>query len=161
SGTEAGDVVAEAGRAGPRLADLGGHAIVGCRSRTRAGRSPREVTLDVVSPSYTPVPRPALPEAVAVLRGEGCEIRADGVGGGEVLLRLPVDLGTDPVGLDASPLGERRPCRFGSSLPARPGEGPLSRRASPRPVRCPGGQGSGPRGWVRPVAAPNRCRPCS
>ncbi|MDX3587746.1 hypothetical protein OG920_07440 [Streptomyces europaeiscabiei] len=109
------------------------------------------MTLDVVSPSYTHVPRPELPEAVAVLLGEGCGILADGVGDGDVPLRLPVDLGPDSVGLDASPPGDLWPCeRFGSSVPARPGEAAVASCLAP-PGSVSGRPGFGPaRGGCAP-----------
>ncbi|MFC8436161.1 GGDEF domain-containing protein [Streptomyces sp. NPDC057253] len=82
------------------LADLGGltplhHAV------REAGRLPWEVTVDV-GPPYTHVPRQALLEAVAELRGQGFRISADGVGEGDVPLRLLVDMSPDLVKLDAS-----------------------------------------------------------
>lgn len=64
------------------LADLGGLAALHDAVR-EAGRLPWEVTVDVVPP-YTHVPQRALLEAVAVLRGEGFRICADGVGDGDV-----------------------------------------------------------------------------
>ncbi|MFI9615424.1 GGDEF domain-containing protein [Streptomyces sp. NPDC052023] len=82
------------------LADLGGltslHAAV-----CAAGRMPWEVTIDV-GPPYTHVPHQALLEAVAALREQGFRISADGVGDGDVPLRLLTDLGPDLVKLDAS-----------------------------------------------------------
>ncbi|UUU20587.1 GGDEF domain-containing protein [Streptomyces sp. DSM 40750] len=81
-------------------ADLGGLGAL--REAVReAGRLPWEVTVDI-APPYTHVPRPALLEAVSVLRSEGFRICADGVGDGDVPLRLLVDLGPDLVKLDAS-----------------------------------------------------------
>ncbi|MGW1715851.1 EAL domain-containing protein [Streptomyces sp. NPDC002156] len=82
------------------LADLGGLAALHHAVR-EAGRLPWEVTVDVVPP-YTHVPQRALLEAVAVLRGEGFRICADGVGDGDVPLRLLTDLAPDLVKLDAS-----------------------------------------------------------
>ncbi|MFD7437074.1 EAL domain-containing protein [Streptomyces sp. NPDC059861] len=82
------------------LADLGGltslHAAV-----CGAGRMPWEVTIDVCPP-YTHVPQHALLEAVTALREQGFRISADGVGDGDVPLRLLTDLGPDLVKLDAS-----------------------------------------------------------
>ena len=82
------------------LADLGGltplhHAV------REAGRLPWEVTIDV-APPYTHVPHQALLEAVAELREQGFRISADGVGDGDVPLRLLVDMSPDLVKLDAS-----------------------------------------------------------
>lgn len=82
------------------LADLGGltplhHAV------REAGRLPWEITLDV-GPPYTHVPHQALLEAVAELRGQGFRISADGIGDGDVPLRLLVDMSPDLVKLDAS-----------------------------------------------------------
>jgi predicted signal transduction protein with EAL and GGDEF domain len=82
------------------LADLGGLAAL--REAVReAGRLPWEVTVDV-GPPYTHVPQHALLEAVAALRGEGFRICADGVGDGDVPLRLLTDLAPELVKLDAS-----------------------------------------------------------
>ncbi|MGW7253031.1 EAL domain-containing protein [Streptomyces sp. NPDC054834] len=82
------------------LADLGG--LTPLRDAVRqAGRMPWEVTLDVVPP-FTHVPQPALLEAVAALRGQGFRISADGVGDGDVPLRLLTDLAPDLVKLDAA-----------------------------------------------------------
>jgi diguanylate cyclase (GGDEF)-like protein len=82
------------------LADLGGltplhHAV------REAGRLPWEVTIDV-GPPYTHVPHPGLLEALAELRGQGFGISADGVGDGDVPLRLLVDMSPDLVKLDAA-----------------------------------------------------------
>lgn len=82
------------------LGDLGGltplhHAV------REAGRLPWEVTIDV-GPPYTHVPHQALLEALAELRGQGFRISADGVGDGDVPLRLLVDMSPDLVKLDAS-----------------------------------------------------------
>lgn len=82
------------------LADLGGLAALHDAVR-EAGRLPWEVTVDVVPP-YTHVPQRALLEAVAVLRAEGFRICADGVGDGDVPLRLLTDMAPDLVKLDAS-----------------------------------------------------------
>ncbi|GAA3782718.1 GGDEF domain-containing protein [Streptomyces coacervatus] len=82
------------------LADLGGltplHAAV-----REAGRLPWEVTIDI-GPPYTHVPQQALLEAVSGLRAQGFRISADGVGDGDVPLRLLTDMGPDLVKLDAS-----------------------------------------------------------
>ncbi|MEV0176181.1 GGDEF domain-containing protein [Streptomyces sp. NPDC050803] len=82
------------------LADLGGLATLYDAVR-QAGRMPWEVTLDV-GPPYTHVPQQALLEAVAALREQGFRISADGVGDGDVPLRLLVDMAPDLVKLDAS-----------------------------------------------------------
>ncbi|MCX4573629.1 GGDEF domain-containing protein [Streptomyces sp. NBC_01571] len=82
------------------LADLGGLAAL--RETVRAaGRLPWEVTVDI-GPPYTHVPQHALLEAVATLRGDGFRICADGVGDGDVPLRLLTDLAPDLVKLDVS-----------------------------------------------------------
>ncbi|MFF4959941.1 EAL domain-containing protein [Streptomyces sp. NPDC001222] len=82
------------------LADLGGLAAL--RDAVReAGRLPWEVTVDV-GPPYTHVPHRALLEAVAVLRGEGFRICADGIGDGDVPLRVLSDLAPDLMKLDVS-----------------------------------------------------------
>ncbi|MGV9566866.1 EAL domain-containing protein [Streptomyces sp. NPDC003480] len=82
------------------LADLGGLAAL--RDAVReAGRLPWEVTVDV-GPPYTHVPQRALLEAVTVLRGEGFRICADGIGDGDVPLRLLCDLSPDLMKLDVS-----------------------------------------------------------
>ncbi|MEW2302968.1 GGDEF domain-containing protein [Streptomyces sp. NPDC006655] len=85
------------------LADLGGIGPLPEAVR-QAGRMPWEVTLDVVPP-YTHVPQRSLLEAVATLRGQGFRICADGVGDGDVPLRLLTDLSPDLLKLDASLLG--------------------------------------------------------
>ncbi|MCL7427990.1 GGDEF domain-containing protein [Streptomyces sp. YS415] len=82
------------------LADLGGLAQLAEAVR-EVGRMPWEVTLDIVPP-YTHVPQQALLEAVAGLREQGFRISADGVGDGDVPLRLLVDVAPDLVKLDAS-----------------------------------------------------------
>jgi EAL domain-containing protein (putative c-di-GMP-specific phosphodiesterase class I) len=82
------------------LADLGGLTPLHQAVR-EAGRLPWEVTLDVVPP-YTHVPHQALLDALAELRGQGFRISADGVGEGDVPLRLLVDMSPDLVKLDAS-----------------------------------------------------------
>ncbi|MFG2425359.1 EAL domain-containing protein [Streptomyces sp. NPDC048448] len=82
------------------LADLGGLAAL--REAVRAaGRLPWEVTVDI-GPPYTHVPQHALLEAVATLRGDGFRICADGVGDGDVPLRLLTDLAPELVKLDVS-----------------------------------------------------------
>lgn len=85
------------------LADLGGIGPLPEAVR-EAGRMPWEVTLDVVPP-YAHVPQRSLLEAVATLRGQGFRISADGIGDGDVPLRLLTDLSPDLVKLDASLLG--------------------------------------------------------
>ncbi|WP_225836565.1 GGDEF domain-containing protein [Streptomyces sp. NK08204] len=82
------------------LADLGGLTPLHDAVRA-AGRLPWEVTLDIVPP-YTHVPQRALLEAVTTLRAQGFRISADGVGEGDVPLRLLTDLSPDLVKLDAS-----------------------------------------------------------
>lgn len=82
------------------LADLGGLTPLHDAVRA-AGRMPWEVTLDIVPP-YTHVPQRALLEAVAALREQGFRISADGIGDGDVPLRLLTDLAPDLVKLDAS-----------------------------------------------------------
>ncbi|MFE2888957.1 EAL domain-containing protein [Streptomyces sp. NPDC059272] len=82
------------------LADLGGLTLLHSAVR-EAGRLPWEVTVDI-GPPYTHVPRRALLEAVAELRGQGFRICVDGVGDGDVPLRLLTDLAPDLVKLDAS-----------------------------------------------------------
>ncbi|MFE1310331.1 EAL domain-containing protein [Streptomyces sp. NPDC058755] len=82
------------------LADLGG--LTPLHDAVRAvGRLPWEVTLDIVPP-YTHVPQRALLEAVASLREQGFRISADGIGDGDVPLRLLTDLSPDLVKLDSS-----------------------------------------------------------
>ncbi|WP_189308341.1 bifunctional diguanylate cyclase/phosphodiesterase [Streptomyces albospinus] len=66
-----------------------------------AERRPWEITLDLVGP-FTQVPHRPLLEAVAELRDEGYRICADGVGDGDLPLRLLGDLAPDIVKLDAS-----------------------------------------------------------
>ncbi|MFF9493233.1 EAL domain-containing protein [Streptomyces flaveolus] len=87
------------------LADLGGLRLLHDAVR-ESGRLPWEVTIDV-GPPYTHVPHRALLEAVAALREQGFRICADGVGDGDVPLRLLADMAPELVKLDAS-------------LPARP-----------------------------------------
>lgn len=82
------------------LADLGGLPCLHDAVR-EAGRLPWEVTLDLCPP-YTHVPQQALLEAVDVLRRQGFRICADGVGDGDVPLRLLSDLAPGLVKLDAS-----------------------------------------------------------
>ncbi|MEV5388516.1 GGDEF domain-containing protein [Streptomyces sp. NPDC052721] len=82
------------------LADLGGLTPLHDAVRA-AGRMAWEVTLDIVPP-YTHVPQRALLEAVASLREQGFRISADGIGDGDVPLRLLTDLSPDLVKLDAS-----------------------------------------------------------
>ncbi|MFI9820062.1 EAL domain-containing protein [Streptomyces sp. NPDC052013] len=82
------------------LADLGGLPSLHDAVR-EAGRLAWEVTIDI-GPPYTHVPRQALLDAVSALRGQGFRICADGVGDGDLPLRLLVDLAPDLVKLDAS-----------------------------------------------------------
>ncbi|MFE3634043.1 EAL domain-containing protein [Streptomyces sp. NPDC059168] len=82
------------------LADLGGLARLHDAVRA-AGRMPWEVTLDIVPPC-THVPQRALLEAVGALREQGFRISADGIGDGDMPLRLLTDLSPDLVKLDAS-----------------------------------------------------------
>ncbi|MEU3844355.1 GGDEF domain-containing protein [Streptomyces sp. NPDC028635] len=82
------------------VADLGGLAALHDAVR-EAGRLPWEVTVDI-GPPYTHVPQRALLEAVSVLRRQGFRISADGVGDGDVPLRLLTDLSPELVKLDAS-----------------------------------------------------------
>ncbi|MFE9353615.1 GGDEF domain-containing protein [Streptomyces olivaceoviridis] len=82
------------------LADLGGLTPLHDAVRA-AGRMAWEVTLDIVPP-YTHVPQRALLEAVSSLRAQGFRISADGIGDGDVPLRLLTDLSPDLVKLDAS-----------------------------------------------------------
>ncbi|MFF7531160.1 EAL domain-containing protein [Streptomyces bobili] len=82
------------------LADLGGLTPLYDAVR-EAGRLPWEVTLDVVPP-YTHVPQPALLETLGGLREQGFRISADGVGDGDLPLRLLTDIAPDLVKLDAS-----------------------------------------------------------
>ncbi|TQJ86654.1 GGDEF domain-containing protein [Streptomyces sp. SLBN-31] len=82
------------------LADLGGLTPLHDAVRA-AGRLPWEVTVDI-GPPYTHVPQRALLEAVGLLRAQGFRIGADGVGDGDVPLRLLTDLAPDLVKLDAS-----------------------------------------------------------
>ncbi|MFE4021733.1 EAL domain-containing protein [Streptomyces sp. NPDC059101] len=66
-----------------------------------AGRRPWEITLDLVGP-FTRVPERELLAAVAGLRDEGYRICADGVGDGDLPLRLLGELTPDLVKLDRS-----------------------------------------------------------
>lgn len=82
------------------LADLG--RLAALRDAVRAaGRLPWEVTIDI-GPPYTHVPHQALLEAVSTVRSEGFRICADGVGDGDVPLRLLTDLTPELVKLDVS-----------------------------------------------------------
>ncbi|KPC60145.1 GGDEF domain-containing protein [Streptomyces chattanoogensis] len=65
------------------------------------GRRPWEITLDIGGP-FTHVPHRSLREAVAGLRDEGYRICADGVGDGDLPLRLLGELAPDLVKLDRS-----------------------------------------------------------
>ncbi|MET8027293.1 EAL domain-containing protein [Streptomyces avermitilis] len=81
-------------------ADLGGLAAL--RDAVReAGRLPWEVTVDICPP-YTHVPHQALLEAIAAVRSEGFRICADGIGDGDVPLRLLTDMAPDLLKLDVS-----------------------------------------------------------
>ncbi|MET8825506.1 GGDEF domain-containing protein [Streptomyces sp. NPDC004610] len=91
------------------LADLGGLTPLHDAVR-QAGRLPWEVTVDI-GPPYTHVPQQALLEAVGALREQGFRISADGVGDGDVPLRLLTDLAPDLVKLDASLLARRAAVR--------------------------------------------------
>ncbi|MFF0190365.1 EAL domain-containing protein [Streptomyces sp. NPDC005244] len=82
------------------LADLGRLSALLHEVRT-AGRLPWEVTVDV-GPPYTHVPQRALLDAVAAVRAEGFRICADGVGDGDVPLRLLTDLAPELMKLDVS-----------------------------------------------------------
>lgn len=82
------------------LADLGRLSALRAEVR-QAGRLPWEVTVDVVPP-YTHVPQRALLEAVAAVRGDGFRICADGIGDGDVPLRLLTDLAPELMKLDVS-----------------------------------------------------------
>jgi EAL domain-containing protein (putative c-di-GMP-specific phosphodiesterase class I)/CBS domain-containing protein len=82
------------------LADLGGLTPLHDAVRA-AGRMPWEVTVDVCPP-YAHVPQQALLEAVSALRAQGFRISADGVGDGDLPLRLLTDIGPDLMKLDAS-----------------------------------------------------------
>ncbi|MET7487751.1 GGDEF domain-containing protein [Streptomyces sp. NPDC005538] len=82
------------------LADLGGLTPLH-RAVREAGRLPWEVTVDI-GPPYTHVPQRALLEAVSELRAQGFRVCADGIGDGDVPLRLLTDLAPDLVKLDAS-----------------------------------------------------------
>ena len=82
------------------LADLGGLSPLHDAVR-QAGRLPWEVTVDI-NPPYTHVPQQALLETVGGLREQGFRISADGVGDGDVPLRLLLDIAPDLVKLDAS-----------------------------------------------------------
>ncbi|MGW1211927.1 EAL domain-containing protein [Streptomyces sp. NPDC002499] len=82
------------------LADLGGLTPLHDAVRA-AGRLPWEVTVDI-GPPYTHVPQQALLEAVGALREQGFRISADGIGDGDVPLRLLTDMAPDLVKLDAS-----------------------------------------------------------
>ncbi|MFH8405825.1 EAL domain-containing protein [Streptomyces sp. NPDC018019] len=81
------------------------------------GRRPWEITVDIGGP-FTHVPRRALLEAVAGLRQDGYRICADGVGDGDLPLRLLGDLGPDLVKLDASLCAEPADDRGGRAAVA-------------------------------------------
>ncbi|MGW3360266.1 EAL domain-containing protein [Streptomyces bungoensis] len=82
------------------LADLGGLTALHDAVRA-AGRLPWEVTVDVVPPCAH-VPQRALVEAVGALREQGFRISADGIGEGDMPLRLLADLAPDLVKLDSA-----------------------------------------------------------
>ncbi|MFD0313645.1 EAL domain-containing protein [Streptomyces flavalbus] len=82
------------------LADLGGLRLLHDAVRA-VGRLPWEVTVDICPP-YTHVPQRAFLDAVAGLRGEGFRVSADGVGDGDLPLRLLADIAPDLLKLDAS-----------------------------------------------------------
>ncbi|MCW7941153.1 diguanylate cyclase (GGDEF) domain-containing protein [Streptomyces hygroscopicus] len=82
------------------LADLGGLAALR-EAVAEAGRLPWEVTVDICPP-YAHVPHRALLEALTVLRAEGFQICADGVGDGDLPLRLLSDFEPDLIKLDVS-----------------------------------------------------------
>ncbi|MEV0604593.1 EAL domain-containing protein [Streptomyces sp. NPDC050315] len=92
--------------------------LTALRAAVRAvGRRPCEITLDLTGP-YTHVPAPALLEAVAGLRADGFRICVDGVGDGDIPLRLLGDLAPDVIKLDAS---------LCTDLDARPGRAAVVR----------------------------------
>ncbi|MFF8812167.1 EAL domain-containing protein [Streptomyces pactum] len=76
----------------PRLAPL-------CRAVRETGRRPCEITVDLVPP-YAPVVSSALLAGVAELREAGFRVCADGVGEGDLPLRLLTRLAPDLVKLD-------------------------------------------------------------
>ncbi|MFI7100541.1 EAL domain-containing protein [Streptomyces sp. NPDC050161] len=82
------------------VAELPGLTALG-KAVHDAGRRPWEITLDLVGP-FTYVPHRALLAGVAELRDEGYRICADGVGDGDLPLRLLGELAPDLVKLDAS-----------------------------------------------------------
>ncbi|MFH8371103.1 GGDEF domain-containing protein [Streptomyces sp. NPDC018031] len=84
--------------AAPRLAALG-------RAVREAGRSPWEITIDL-GPPYAPVPQADLLAGVRTLRELGYRVCADGVGDGDVPLRLLTRLAPDLVKLDPSLVAE-------------------------------------------------------
>ncbi|MGC0333340.1 diguanylate cyclase (GGDEF)-like protein [Streptomyces sp. SAI-170] len=92
------------------LADLGGLGPLHEAVR-QAGRLPWEVTLDV-GPPFTHVPQQALLDAVTALRETGFRISADGVGDGDLPLRVLHDMAPDLVKLDMSLLD--RPAAVGA-----------------------------------------------
>ncbi|CAL9381606.1 EAL domain-containing protein [Streptomyces sp. enrichment culture] len=82
------------------IADLGGLGPL--REAVRqVGRLPWEVTVDV-GPPFTHVPQQALLEGLAALRGAGFRVSADGVGDGDLPLRMLDNMAPDLVKLDAS-----------------------------------------------------------
>ncbi|MFE1443751.1 EAL domain-containing protein [Streptomyces sp. NPDC058739] len=82
------------------LADLGGLGPLHEAVR-QAGRLPWEITVDI-GPPFTHVPQQALLDAVAALRGAGFRVSVDGVGDGDLPVRLLVDLAPDLVKLDGA-----------------------------------------------------------
>ncbi|MFJ8084740.1 EAL domain-containing protein [Streptomyces sp. NPDC096205] len=92
------------------LADLGGLGPLHDAVR-QAGRLPWEVTLDV-GPPFTHVPQQALLDAVTALRETGFRISADGIGDGDLPLRVLHDMAPDLVKLDMSLLD--RPAAVGA-----------------------------------------------
>ncbi|MER7399588.1 EAL domain-containing protein [Streptomyces sp. NPDC000151] len=92
--------------------------LTALRAAVRAvGRRPCEITLDLTGP-YTHVPARALLEAVAGLRADGFRLCVDGVGDGDIPLRLLGDLAPDVIKLDAS---------LCADLDARPGRAAVVR----------------------------------
>ncbi|MFI8996884.1 EAL domain-containing protein [Streptomyces sp. NPDC053542] len=92
--------------------------LTALRAAVRAvGRRPCEITLDITGP-YTHVPARALLEAVAGLRADGFRICVDGVGDGDIPLRLLGDVAPDVIKLDAS---------LCTDLDARPGRAAVVR----------------------------------
>ncbi|MFF0205458.1 EAL domain-containing protein [Streptomyces sp. NPDC005017] len=82
------------------LADLGGLGPLHEAVR-QAGRLPWEITVDI-GPPFTHVPQQALLDAAAALRDAGFRLSVDGVGDGDLPVRLLVDLAPDLVKLDGA-----------------------------------------------------------